>query len=76
MGCVDVIGHITDASAGCFLVTPDGGEIRLRAQGFPEAEAPAAAPERGAEAPAEAPECEDTPERPAAEPKCEDAPEA
>lgn len=76
MGCVDVIGHITDASAGCFLVTPDGGEIRLRAQGFPEAEAPAAAPERGAEAPAEAPECEDTPERTAAEPKREDAPEA
>lgn len=76
MGCVDVIGHITDASAGCFLVTPDGGEIRLRAQGFPEAEAPAAAPERGAEAPAQAPTCEDTPERTAAEPKREDAPEA
>ncbi len=72
MGCVDVIGHITDASAGCFLVTPDGGEIRLRAQGFPEAEAPVAAPERGAEAPT----CEDTPERTAAEPKREDAPEA
>ena len=37
-GLVDVIGHITPASTGCFLVTPDGGEIRLKAQGFPEGE--------------------------------------
>lgn len=36
MGCVDVIGHITDPSTGPFLVTPDGSEIRLRAQGFRE----------------------------------------
>lgn len=35
-GLVDVIGHITPASTGCCLVTPDGGEIRLKAQGFPE----------------------------------------
>lgn len=38
LGLVDVIGHITDESAGCFLVTPDGSEIRLKAQGFPEKE--------------------------------------
>lgn len=36
LGLVDVIGHITPASTGCYLVTPDGQEIRLRAQGFPE----------------------------------------
>ena len=35
-GLVDVIGHITPASTGCYLVTPDGAEIRLKAQGFPE----------------------------------------
>lgn len=36
LGLVDVIGHITPASTGAFLVTPDGQDIRLRAQGFPE----------------------------------------
>lgn len=36
MGGVEVIGHITGESTGAFLVTPDGSEIRLRAQGFPE----------------------------------------
>ena len=36
LGLVDVIGHITKAGTGCFLVTPDGGEIHLKAQGFPE----------------------------------------
>lgn len=36
LGLVDVIGHIVDPVAGAFLVTPDGAEIRLRAQGFPE----------------------------------------
>lgn len=36
LGLVDVIGHITDADAGACLVTPDGSEIRLKAQGFPE----------------------------------------
>lgn len=35
-GLVDVIGHITPASTGCYLVTPDGAEIRLKAQGFPD----------------------------------------
>ena len=35
-GLGDVIGHITPASTGCYLVTPDGAEIRLKAQGFPE----------------------------------------
>lgn len=38
LGVVDVIGHITDEAAGCYLVTPDGGEIKLKAQGFPETE--------------------------------------
>ena len=35
-GLVDVIGHITPASTGCYLVTPDGQDIKLKAQGFPE----------------------------------------
>ncbi len=35
-GLVDVIGHITAESTGMFLVTPDGNEIRLQAQGFSE----------------------------------------
>ena len=34
LGCIDIIGHITEPQTGCFLVTPDGGEIELRAQGF------------------------------------------
>lgn len=34
IGCIDVIGHITAPETGCFLVTPDGSEIELRAQGF------------------------------------------
>lgn len=38
LGLVDVIGHITPESTGCYLVTPDGADIRLRAQGFPEQE--------------------------------------
>jgi len=36
LGLVDVIGHITPSSTGCFLVTPDGSDIELKAQGFPE----------------------------------------
>ncbi len=36
LGLVDVIGHITPEASGCALVTPDGAEIRLKAQGFPE----------------------------------------
>lgn len=36
LGLVDVIGHITPASTGAYLVTPDGSDIRLKAQGFPE----------------------------------------
>lgn len=36
MGGIDVIGHITAENTGAYLVTPDGGEIRLKAQGFPE----------------------------------------
>ena len=38
MGGVDVIGHITERNTGAFLVTPDGSEIRLRAQGFRDQE--------------------------------------
>lgn len=33
-GLVDIIGHITAEESGCCLVTPDGSEIRLQAQGF------------------------------------------
>ncbi len=36
LGVVDVIGHITAESTGRYLVTPDGSEIRLKAQGFVE----------------------------------------
>ncbi len=36
MGGIDVIGHITAPEAGAMLVTPDGSEIRLKAQGFRE----------------------------------------
>ncbi len=28
LGLVDVIGHITPASTGCYLVTPDGQDIK------------------------------------------------
>lgn len=36
LGLVDVIGHITPSGTGCYLVTPDGSDIRLKAQGFKE----------------------------------------
>ncbi len=36
LGCIDIIGHITEQRTGAFLVTPDGSEIALKAQGFPE----------------------------------------
>ena len=36
MGMVDIIGHITRESTGAYLVTPDGSDIKLRAQGFKE----------------------------------------
>ncbi|MEG1623145.1 MAG: thiamine-phosphate kinase [Alistipes sp.] len=36
LGGIDVIGHITEEATGAFLVTPDGGDIRLKAQGFRE----------------------------------------
>ncbi len=38
MGGIDVIGHITAESTGAALVTPDGSDIRLKAQGFKEEE--------------------------------------
>ena len=31
---VEVIGHITEESMGAALVTPDGSNIALKAQGF------------------------------------------
>ena len=31
---IKVIGHITRADLGCALVTRDGAELPLRAQGF------------------------------------------
>ncbi|MCH5335109.1 MAG: thiamine-phosphate kinase [Alistipes sp.] len=34
IGGIDIIGHITAPETGAMLVTPDGGEIELRAQGF------------------------------------------
>ena len=36
LGVVDVVGHITRESTGAYLVTPDGSDIKLRAQGFKE----------------------------------------
>lgn len=36
LGKIDIIGHITEQSTGCYLVTPDGSDIKLRAQGFVE----------------------------------------
>jgi thiamine-monophosphate kinase len=36
LGLVDIIGHITRETAGAYLVTPDGSDIKLRAQGFKE----------------------------------------
>ncbi len=35
LGCIDIIGHITERQTGAFLVTPDGSEITLKSQGFP-----------------------------------------
>ena len=36
LGVIDVIGHITRETTGAYLVTPDGSDIKLRAQGFKE----------------------------------------
>ncbi|MBO5860512.1 MAG: thiamine-phosphate kinase [Alistipes sp.] len=36
LGLVDVVGHITRENTGAYLVTPDGSDIKLRAQGFKE----------------------------------------
>lgn len=36
LGCIDIIGHITAPETGAYLVTPDGSDIKLKAQGFPE----------------------------------------
>lgn len=34
LGGIDVIGHITSESKGSYIVTPDGSEIELQAQGW------------------------------------------
>ena len=34
LGCIDIIGHITAEGTGAYLVTPDGNDIALQAQGF------------------------------------------
>ncbi len=34
LGCIDIIGHITKEESGAYLVTPDGSNIGLKAQGF------------------------------------------
>ena len=34
LGCIDIIGHITKEETGAYLVTPDGSDIALQAQGF------------------------------------------
>ena len=34
LGCIDIIGHITAEDTGAYLVTPDGNNIALKAQGF------------------------------------------
>ncbi len=36
LGCIDIIGHITEPQKGAFMVTPDGSDIMLKSQGFPE----------------------------------------
>ena len=36
IGGIDIIGHITEPERGACLVTPDGTEIKLKAQGFKE----------------------------------------
>lgn len=36
LGVVDVVGHITRETTEAYLVTPDGSDIKLRAQGFKE----------------------------------------
>ncbi len=35
LGLVDIIGHITEPQKGAYLVTPDGSDIQLKSQGFP-----------------------------------------
>jgi thiamine-monophosphate kinase len=34
LGGIDVIGHITEAHTGAYLITPDGSEVVLQAQGW------------------------------------------
>ena len=34
VGCIDIIGHITAEGKGAYLVTHDGNDIALKAQGF------------------------------------------
>ncbi len=35
LGCIDIIGHITEPSKGAMLVTPDGSDIEIKSQAHP-----------------------------------------
>lgn len=36
LGCIDIIGHITERSKGAMLVTPDGSDIQIKSQVYPQ----------------------------------------
>ncbi len=36
LGCIDIIGHITERKTGAFLVTPDGSDIEIKSPAHPE----------------------------------------
>ncbi|MFI3281909.1 MAG: thiamine-phosphate kinase [Rikenellaceae bacterium] len=36
LGCIDIIGHITEQSKGAMLVTPDGTDIVIKSQSHPQ----------------------------------------
>ncbi len=36
LGCIDIIGHITERSKGAYLVTPDGSDIEIKSPAHPE----------------------------------------
>ncbi|MFR9603615.1 MAG: thiamine-phosphate kinase [Rikenellaceae bacterium] len=35
LGCIDIIGHITERSKGAYLVTPDGSDIEIQSPAHP-----------------------------------------
>ncbi len=38
LGCIDIIGHITEAQKGAMLVTPDGSDIEILSPAHPKTE--------------------------------------